>query len=148
MLCLWYTPSIAPLTSPISWARGPCTGNYGTSQLHFLAPLLFALLATVPRKIFSPMSEQHHAGNWCCSRSMKLRMYCSLDTSCSIAWLLIVDWSITTCSILYVARLVLVAHHSFSLDTNKDLTLLCMRVPLKELSASCCYALTSIMWSN
>lgn len=108
-------PPVAPLTSSISWARGPREGNYGTSQLHFLpSRLLFTLSAAVPRKIFSPMSERHHAGNWCCSRSMKPRMYCSLDTSCGIAWLLIVDWSITTCSILCVARLVLVAHHSFS----------------------------------
>lgn len=115
----------------------PCAGNYGTSQLYFLAPLLFSLLASVPRKIFSPMSEQHHAGNWCYSHSTKLRMYCSLDTSCSVAWLLIVDWSITTCSILCVTRLVLVAHHPFSLDSNKDLTSLCTRLPPEDFSTCC-----------
>lgn len=86
------------------------------------SPVLLSLGFFVPRKIFSPMSEQQHTGNWCHSHSARLRTYCSLDTSCSIARLLIWDWSITTCSILCVAKLVLAAHHPFSLDSNKDLT--------------------------
>lgn len=64
-------------------------------------------------------------------------MYCSLDTSCSIARLLIWDQSITTCSILCVAQLVLVARHPFSLDSNKDLTSRYISLPSEGFRAGC-----------
>ena len=65
----------------------PWTGNYGTSLLGFLNLLISPLLVLEPTTIFRPRSEQQPAGNWRYSRSIKLIVYCSLDTlySCLIA---------------------------------------------------------------
>lgn len=68
-------------------SQRPSEGNYSTSHLCFLAPLLSPLLEPGAKKNIRP-------------HSMNLRMYCSHDTLSSLVWLLIVDWSITTCSIL------------------------------------------------
>lgn len=89
----WISRFLPPMhylcsTSDLAHAltQRPREGNYSTSHMF-------------PRSSAIP-SLGLGAKNNIRPHSMNLRIYCSHDTSCSLVWLVIVDWSITTCNIL------------------------------------------------